>query len=248
MKISLGVSSSSYNRITWGCFRNLGTKELCPVSKWTSSSSHRFNRLGLALQDLDFPSDLFMHVHVLHLSLVDDLDSHLMWMLHRVVLFHMPTQNWKCGFRSIIKTSTKPDGQYQVFNKAHTFCPVVVCSAILTYTKSIPRNPLPCRQGVHVTNRIEKFHKTLRICVSTEATSQLQEPFWAGFFDAHQQTIHADSYIYIIYHVSYLTNTTYPDVNIYHFGSTPFPAALPKVPTPSVLEIWNQGIRTNRPK
>lgn len=109
-------------------------------------------------------------------------------------------------------------------------------------------NPLPCRQGVQVTNRIEKFHKTLRICVSTEATSQLQEPFWAGFFDAHQQTIHADSYIYIIYHVSYLTNTTYPDVNIYHFGSTPFPAALPKVPTPSVLEIWNQGIRTNRQK
>ena len=62
-----------------------------------------------------------------------------------------------------------------------------------------------------------------------------------------------DSYIYIyiyiiIYLVSYLTNTTYPDVSIYHFGSTPFPVALPKVPTPSVLEIWNQGIPTNRQK
>ena len=31
----------------------------------------------MALQDLDLPSDLFMHIHVLHLSLVYDLDGHL---------------------------------------------------------------------------------------------------------------------------------------------------------------------------
>ena len=68
-----------------------------------------------------------------------------------------------------------------------------------------------------------------------------------------------DSYIYINYiiTVSYLTNTTYPDANIYHFHpfppepslgirSTPIPVALPKVPTPSVLEIC--PVPTNRQK
>ena len=34
-------------------------------------------QLSVTLQDLDLPSDLFVHIHVLHLSLVYDLDGHL---------------------------------------------------------------------------------------------------------------------------------------------------------------------------
>jgi len=93
----------------------------------------------VALQDLDLPSDLFMHIHVLHLSLVYDLDGHLhkhvstpLTVVFRGslprVFFHV-----QCG-------DGKEKGNHCLASflelKECAFCPVRVCSAILTLTRS----------------------------------------------------------------------------------------------------------------